>query len=171
VRGRGHGLDLRDDVVVGVAYPDRRADGHVHHRSEAVVHPVGRTDLELLVEQEVGRDVQRARRVERGLEHREGLELKVRGKVEHVSPGKEVVLGLGAVLHTVEVKVVRLEHVGNRKGDIVPVGVVEKSRTDIEVAVAGVLAEAAVGGNRKGRGDLTEEAHLLEGNPRLDAQG
>lgn len=171
MRGRGHGLDLRDDVVVGVAYPDRRADGDVHHRSEAVVHPVGRANLELLVEEEVGRNVQRARRVEGRLEHCEGLELQVRGKVEHVSTGQEVVLGLGAVLHAVEVKVVGLEHVGHRKGNVVPVGVVEKARTDIEVAIAGVLAEPAVGGNRKGRGDLTEEAHLLQGHPCLDAQG
>jgi hypothetical protein len=159
-------------VVVGVAQLEARGDLVAHHSPEAVVEPVGRADLELLIEQGVERGIHRHRGAEGRLDHRKGLELGVGGEVEHVAAGKEIVRGLRAELAPVVVKVRGLEHIRDREGNVVLLGVVEEPRPYVQERVVRVLGERVVA--RIGNvpvADLREKANLVEGRPGLHAEG
>lgn len=171
MRGRGDHVKVRDDVVVGVADPQLRGDREGGHRPEGILAPVGRAELEALAVERVERDVNRGRGPEGGLDHREGLELPLARELEDVAPREEVVHLLAAVLHPVVVEVLRLEHVRDREGKVIPVGVVEHPRADVQERLVGVGAlEGAVVDVREGRVDRPE-VDLVHRHARLHAEG
>src|SRR6476646_5761950 len=90
MRGRAHRVQIRDDVVIGIADAKVRGDGIVDHRAKGILKAVGGTDLELLIEQEVGRGINRNRRVEGRLDHCKRLELQVRVQIKDISAGQKI---------------------------------------------------------------------------------
>ncbi len=158
-------------VVVGISDGEIVRDVVLREGTHGIGMAVHGTEPELLVEEEVGRNVETGRGPLHGLHQEGGLELVVQAHVEHVPTGKEVVralAGFGNERERIGLEELRAQQLRRAEPDEVAIAVVHHAEAELWIHLrAHVRLENLVTGNE---GIELRELALEQVQPTLEAE-